>query len=166
MPYQQESNHFNSVQKPNPTAPLVDVNLVTYNHEKFVARAIESILKQKTDFSYRLIIGDDCSTDSTQSIIRNYAEQYPEQIQTLLSSQHYGIEHPDRIGIQVLRLNTAEYVALLDGDDYWTDPNKLQKQVDFLRHHQECSFCFHNAEMFFEDGSEPPKHLRPSYQKE
>src|SRR6266542_522725 len=127
------------------TPPLVDVNLITYNHENFVAKAIESVLEQQTNFAYRLIIGDDCSTDNTQSIIRSYAQQYPERIQTLLALEHRGIEHQDRVGMQVLRLSTAKYVALLDGDDYWTDRHKLQKQVDFLNTNTEFALCFHNV---------------------
>ena len=166
MPSQKELSDPISSTRSVSTVPLVDVNLVTYNHEKFVARAIESVLEQQTNFVYRLIIGDDCSTDDTRSIIRDYAQQYPERIQLLFVSEHRGIEHKDRVGIEVLRLSTAKYVALLDGDDYWTDPNKLQRQVDFMERFTGCSLCFHNAEMFYDDGSQPPKRLRPQDQKE
>lgn len=148
------------------TMPLVDVNVVTYNHEKFVARAIESVLEQKTNFEYRLIIGDDCSTDNTQSIIRDYAQQYPERIQVLLASEHRGIEHKDRVGIELLRLNTAKYVALLDGDDYWSDPYKLQKQVDFLDAHFDFAICYHNVVRFHDDGSLPISNMCPPGQKD
>jgi len=146
--------------------PLVDVNLITYNHEKFIARAIESVLEQQTTFPYRIIIGDDCSTDNTQSIIRKYADQYPERIQLFQLSEHRGIARRDRVGVEVLKLSTAKYIALLDGDDYWTSPEKLQKQVDFLESHPECSVCFHNARMQFEDNSEPPRNYCPDDQKE
>lgn len=148
------------------TMPMVDVNLVTYNHEKFVVRAIESVLEQKTDFDYRLIIGDDCSTDNTQSIIRDYAQQYPERIQVVLATEHRGIEHKDRMGIEVLRLSTAKYVTLLDGDDYWTDPRRLQKLMGFLESHPECSVAFHDARLFYEDGSEASRRLYPPDLKE
>ncbi|MFN2532379.1 MAG: glycosyltransferase [Pyrinomonadaceae bacterium] len=133
--------------------PLVDVNLITYNHENFIARAIESVLEQKTDFEYRLIIGDDCSTDKTQSIIRDYAEQYPALIHTLLAPEHRGIHDRDRVGVQALKLNTAKYVAPLDGDDYWCDPYKLQKQVAFLEGHSEFAICFHDVKLQY-DGLE------------
>src|SRR5258705_282442 len=86
MVFQKELADPASPKRVVPTRPLVDVNLVTYNHEKYVARAIESVLEQKTNFDYRLIIGDDCSTDNTQSIIRQYAQQYPERIQVMLAS--------------------------------------------------------------------------------
>lgn len=147
------------------TAPLVDINLITYNHERFIAKAIESVLEQKTDFVYRLTIGDDCSTDNTKAIIRDYAQQYPDRIQVLLASEHRGIERKDRVSIEVLRLNTSKYVALLDGDDYWTDPHKLQKQVDFLESHPECTMCFHNTMIFYEDGSQEPTTFCPPNQK-
>ena len=135
------------------TPPLVDINLITYNHEKFVARAIESVLEQQANFAYRLIIGDDCSTDNTQSIIRSYAQQYPERIQTLLALEHRGLGRQDRIGLQVLRLSTAKYIALLDGDDYWTDRQKLQKQVNALEQDPDSAICFHDVRVFYEDGS-------------
>lgn len=148
------------------TIPLVDVNLVTYHHEKYIARAIESVLEQKTNFDYRLLIGDDCSTDNTQSIIRDYAREYPERIQLFVPSEHRGIEHKDRVGIEVLRLNTAKYVALLDGDDYWSDPYKLQKQVDFLESHDKYALCFHNVEVFHEDQGKKPWKYCQEDQKE
>lgn len=163
---QKELADSDSLARPIASMPLVDINLVAYNHEKFIARAIESVLEQQTDFDYRLIIGDDCSTDNTQSIIRDYAQQYPERIRLLFASEHRGIHTKDRVGIEVFRLSTAKYVAFLDGDDYWSDPNKLQRQVDFLERHPECSVCFHNAEMFYDDGSKPPTNLRPADQKE
>ncbi len=147
------------------TTPLVDINLVTYNHEKFIAQAIESVLEQETDFEYRLIIGDDCSTDNTQQIIRKYAQQYPRRIQVLLNREHRGIEHKDRVGIEVFRLNKAKYVALLDGDDYWTAPDKLQKQVEFLEARPECAICFHNVEMFHENHIGEPRNMCPPEQK-
>lgn len=145
---------------------LLDVNLITYNHEKFVATAIESVLDQKTSFEYKLIIGDDCSTDGTQSIIRDYAQKYPQRIQVVFALEHRGIRHRNRIGIEVLRLNTAKYVALLDGDDYWTDPYKLQKQVDFLETHPDFSISFHNVEMSYEDKIRAPRTFCPPSQKE
>jgi glycosyltransferase involved in cell wall biosynthesis len=132
---------------------MVDVNLVTYNHERFVGLAIESVLAQETNFEYRLIIGDDCSTDNTQSIIKDYAEQYPKQIQLFLPPTHRGIEHKNRVGLEVLKLSTAKYVALLDGDDYWSDPHKLQMQVDFLESHPDYAICFHNARILRENGT-------------
>lgn len=146
--------------------PLVDVALVTYNHEKYIAQAIESVLMQRTDFAWRLIVGDDCSTDNTQAIVREYARRYPDRITTELYAEHRGILHPERVGIRVLDLCTAKYVALLDGDDRWTSPEKLQKQVDYLEAHPECSLCFHNVLVFDEDGGREPWNYCPPHQKE
>jgi len=146
--------------------PLVDIVMPTYRHEKFVAEAIESVLAQKTKFEYRLLIGDDCSPDGTQAVIKSYAEKYPNRIEPYLFTNHVGIQHRERVAVGLLRRTTAKYVTILEGDDYWTDPYKLQKQVDFLERHPECSLCFHNAEMFYEDGSQPPMNLHPADQKE
>src|SRR4030042_2430256 len=115
--------------------PLVDVAMGTYNHEKFSAQALESVLSQRTNFSYRIIISDDCSTDNTRAIIMSYAEKHPGKIITIFPQKHVGLLHPDRPFIKVLKQCTAKYIALLEGDDYWTEPYKLQKQVDFLKTH-------------------------------
>lgn len=152
--------------QPAATRPLVDVILITYNHEKFVKDAIESVLAQRTEFEYRVIIGDDCSTDNTQAIIRSYAEKYPERFHLLLDSEHRGLNHRDRVGIRTLGIATAKYVALLDGDDYWTDSNKLQKQVAFLESHPEFAICCHNARMSYDDGPREAANLIPADQKE
>jgi len=123
--------------------PLVDIALITYNHENFIAEAIDSVLMQQADFEFRLIIGDDCSTDKTQAIIKDYAQKYSERIETILYSKHMGICGKDRVGIEALSRCTAKYIAILDGDDYWTSAHKLQKQVDFLSANPDCTLCFH-----------------------
>ncbi len=138
------------------TPPLVDVTIATYNHEKYIAHAIESVLAQQTEFPFRILVGDDCSADNTQSIVRGFAESHPGKVETLLYSRHTGMDHPDRVGIRLLNSCTARYVALLDGDDYWTEPHKLQRQVDFLESHPDCALCFHNVTAVYEDGSRPP----------
>ena len=97
------------------TTPLVDIIMPTYNHERFIAQAIESVLAQQTNFEYRLNIADDCSTDNTQTIIKDYAQKHPDQIRTVLSPHNIGIVHKDRLSIKVLKLCTAKYVALLEG---------------------------------------------------
>lgn len=147
-------------------APLVDVNLITYNHEKFVAQAIDSVLAQRTNFAYRLIVGDDCSTDNTQAIVRRYVAQYPDRIAIFFDSEHRGLRSKDRAGLKVLGLSTAKYVAWLDGDDYWTDPHKLQKQVDVLEGNPDAAICFHNVSTFQQDGNREPENLCPPDQKQ
>jgi glycosyltransferase involved in cell wall biosynthesis len=143
------------------TTPLVDIIMPTYNHERFIAQSIESVLAQQTNFEYRLNIADDCSTDNTQMIIKDYAQKHPDQISVVLSPHNIGIVHKDRLSIRVLKLCTAKYVALLEGDDYWTDPHKLQRQVDFLEGHPDFAICCHNVTMFYEDGSGKTTNLLP-----
>jgi glycosyltransferase involved in cell wall biosynthesis len=136
------------------TTPLVDVFMPTYNHELCLAQAIESVLAQKTDFAYRINIADDCSTDSAQAVIKQYAEQYADRIRATISPHHLGVLHQDRVSTRVLQSCTGKYVAILEGDDYWTDPNKLQKQVDFLESHSDFAICFHDVKTVNEQGDE------------
>lgn len=118
---------------------LVHIQMVTYNHEPYIREAIESVLMQKTNFNFRLIIGEDCSTDQTSSIVREYAEKFPEKITAFINKKNLGIF----INAQQIRnVTVAKYVAILEGDDYWTDPNKLQTQVDFLEANPEYSICW------------------------
>lgn len=105
------------------------VCMITYNHEKYIAQAIESVIMQKTDLDYELVIGEDCSTDRTRDICKSYKEKYPKKIKLLLQERNLGII-PNFI--QTLRACDGEYIAMLEGDDYWTDPYKLQKQATFL----------------------------------
>jgi glycosyltransferase involved in cell wall biosynthesis len=146
--------------------PLVDIVLITYNHERYVGQAIESVLAQQTEFAYRLFIGDDCSTDNTQAIIERYAEKYPTRIRMMLETVHRGTSHSERVSIKIRDITAAKYVAFLDGDDYWTDPSKLQKQVTFLEAHPDFAICYHNARMFYEDGSRETMNFLPPDHRE
>lgn len=145
----------------------VSVLIITYNQEAFIAQAINSVLMQEVDFDYEIVIGEDASTDRTREIVLDFQRQYPDRIRVLL---HNAVDSDcDRalgIGgktnfINSLQACQGEYVALLDGDDYWTDVRKLQKQVDFLESHPDFAICCHNAMMFYEDGSKPPVNLLP-----
>lgn len=139
----------------------VSVLVMTYNHEKFISQALESVAMQKTNFEYEILISEDCSTDRTRQIVLEFQKAYPENVRLLLSEQNI---HSNEIVVRGIQAARGEYIALLDGDDYWTSPHKLQKQVDFLDSHPECSLCFHNARIFHEaDGREgrnwtPPGH--------
>jgi len=132
----------------------VSVAMITYNHEKFIAQAIDSVLMQQTDFEYELVIGEDCSTDRTRSMVVDYAGRYPDRIRPLLRERNLGM-NPNFV--QTFQSCRGEYVALLEGDDYWTDPLKLQKQIDFLDNHPECTICFHAVKIVWDDGSREPK---------
>ena len=121
---------------------LVSVCMITYNHEKFITQAIEGVLIQQTDFPIELIIGEDCSTDGTREICIAYQQKYPEIIKLQLPEKNKGMV---RNFIENMQAAKGKYIALCEGDDYWTDPFKLQKQVDFLEAHEDVSMCFHNA---------------------
>jgi glycosyltransferase involved in cell wall biosynthesis len=124
--------------------------MITYNHEKYIAQAIESVMMQETNFDYELIIGEDCSTDSTRSICLAYQKKYPDKIKLRLPEKNIGMM-PNFI--ENLKACTGKYVALLEGDDYWIHTHKLQKQVDFLDANPEFAICFHNAIIHSEDNS-------------
>ena len=139
-----------------PADVKVSVAMITYNHERFIAQAIESVLMQQTDFAVELVIGEDCSTDGTREIVRAYGERYPERVHPLLHEHNLGLKGHNNF-VATLKACRGQYIALLEGDDYWTDPHKLQKQVDFLDGHPEYVGCFHNAMEVFDDG------IRESY---
>jgi glycosyltransferase involved in cell wall biosynthesis len=116
--------------------------MITFNHEAYIREAIESVLMQKGHFQIKLIIGEDCSTDKTRQICQEYASKHSE-INLLPSETNLGMM-PNFI--RTLQACTGYYTALCEGDDYWTDPLKLQKQIDFLDANPDYSACFTNAE--------------------
>lgn len=118
----------------------VSVCLITYNHEDFIAAALDGVLMQETDFEVEILVGEDCSPDRTRDIVISYQQRYPERIRPLLREQNMG---SSRNFVDTLQACKGEYVALLDGDDYWTDPMKLQKQVAYLDAHPDFSLCGH-----------------------
>ncbi len=138
--------------------PLVTVSLITYNHERFIEQAINSILDQVTDFPFELVIGEDDSSDNTRQIVRRYAAEHPERIRLHLHSRSSNISYG---GKPTSRHNFAnnlcsargKYIALLDGDDYWTTPHKLQLQVDYLEKTPGCATCFGRSEVVDENGA-------------
>ena len=132
---------------------LVDVNIASYNHERFIGKAIKNVLNQITDFRFRVLIGDDASTDRSPQIIKAFECRHPNKIEAFYHNINRGINtNLETNGLFLLRQSTAKYIALLDGDDYWTDPLKLQKQVDFLEANPEYSLCFHDVEKLYDDG--------------
>lgn len=125
---------------------------ITYNHEKYIAEALDSFLMQKTDFQFEVIIADDCSTDNTAKIIQEYANKYPDIIKPILREKNIGCINNY---IDTLSQAKGEYLIMCEGDDYFTDHLKLQKQVDFLDANQDYYLCFHKVRIFFDDGSRP-----------
>jgi glycosyltransferase involved in cell wall biosynthesis len=123
---------------------VVSIVCNTYNHEPFIADAIESFLMQKTSFKYEVLINDDASTDKTAEIIKKYEKKYPKIIKPV-----YQAENQLSKGIKIGRINedrsVGKYIALCEGDDFWTDPNKLQKQTEFMENNTQYSLCVHAA---------------------
>lgn len=133
--------------------PLVSISCITYNHSKFIRECLEGMLMQKTSFEFEILIHDDASTDGTQDIIREYQGKYPNIIKSILQREN---QYSKGIFGMNATFNypraKGKYIALCEGDDYWIDPYKLQKQVDFLDQNPEYSMCFHNAIEHWEDG--------------
>ncbi|MDI2586532.1 glycosyltransferase family 2 protein [Psychrobacillus sp. NEAU-3TGS] len=122
----------------------MSINCTTYNHENYIADAIESFLSQKTNFNYEILIGEDCSTDNTKQIVEKYAKMYSEKIKLITSSHNVGAR---KNSLRLIENSKGKYIAECEGDDYWTDPYKLQRQVDYMENHPDCSLCFHSAEI-------------------
>jgi len=133
-------------------APLVTVCCTTYNHESYVREAIESFLVQETEFPFEIIIHDDASTDGTAAIIQEYAEKYPRLIRTIIQTENQyskaGLINP-RL---VFPMAAGKYLALCEGDDYWTDRRKLHKQVSFLETNPGYVITYSDCQPFDENG--------------
>ena len=129
--------------------PLVSVCMTTYNHEKFISQAIESVLCQRTTFGVEVVIGEDCSTDNTLAICRQYEAQYPDIVRIIASDHNIGMHANYRRTIEACR---GKYIAMCDGDDWFTDENKLQIQVEQLEN-SGAAMCYTRSERRGEDGS-------------
>jgi glycosyltransferase involved in cell wall biosynthesis len=136
----------------------VSALLLTYNQERFIGAAIEGALMQKTDFPCEVVVADDCSTDGTRDVIRRYYQRYPDRIRVLLNRHNIGARRTFSRAYWACR---GPYVAFADGDDYWTSPDKLQRQADLLDRHPEYALCFHSVLMIWEDGGREPMLYRP-----
>lgn len=123
---------------------MVSINCITYNHEEYIVDAIESFLMQVTNFNFEILIGEDCSTDNTREIVQDYARRYPEKIRIITSEKNVGGR---KNSVRLQENSRGKYIAICEGDDYWTDPNKLQKQVDYMELNPNCTLCFHAAEI-------------------
>ncbi|OQP47350.1 hypothetical protein A4H97_07555 [Niastella yeongjuensis] len=139
--YKYTRQQFEQVTKQ--TTPLVSICIPTYNHGKYIRRCLEGVMMQQTGFAFEVIIGEDCSTDDTRSIIQEFEKKHPGIIKPIYHQQNVG---PQRNAYEFCwpRL-TGKYIAVCEGDDYWTDPHKLQKQVDFLEANGEFVLCFHEV---------------------
>ncbi|MDD4992430.1 MAG: glycosyltransferase [Paludibacter sp.] len=130
--------------------PMVSVFMMVYNHEKFIEQAIEGVLMQKTNFDFVIVLGEDCSADNSREIILRYTSVHPEKFKLLLNDSNLGAMANQ---LAILNACKGKYIAFCEGDDYWTDPYKLQKQVDFLEANEEYSICFHRYKILDEESN-------------
>lgn len=133
------------------STPGVSIHMLAYNHEPYIGEAIESIMMQRTSFPFELVIGEDRSKDRTRAIIQEYCDRYPGRIRLLPDAgKNLGM-----MGNMVRTFAACDgtYVAMCEGDDYWIDPYKLQKQYDFMEANPDCSLCFHAIEHRYPDAS-------------
>jgi glycosyltransferase involved in cell wall biosynthesis len=130
------------VERVKTKAPLVSVWMLTYNHDKSVEKALDSILAQNTNFPYEIVIGDDYSTDNTIEILKKYQATYPNIVKPIFRNKNIGIH---RNFVETWNKCCGEYVAFLEGDDYWTDEQKLDNQVRFLIDNPDYVMCYHNT---------------------
>lgn len=122
----------------------ISVAVITYQHEAYIRECLDSIIGQKGDFSLEVIIGEDCGQDSTYDICKEYEAKHPDIIRVLESKQNLGVM-PNFV--RVMKEAKGDFVAICEGDDFWIDEFKLQKQLDFMNSNPECTLCFHNAEI-------------------
>lgn len=132
--------------------PLVSICCITYNHENYISDAIESFFMQKTDFPFEIIIHDDASTDATADIIRKYERKYPDIIKPIYQTENQ-YSKGGKVTFFTFKAARGKYIALCEGDDYWIDPLKLQKQITEMEKHPECYISFHPAIQRWVDGN-------------
>lgn len=126
--------------------PLVSISCITYNHASYIKECIDGFLMQKTNFNFEILIHDDHSTDGTEEIIKEYAKQYPDIIKPLFEKENqYSLGKPTGSVVWNLPRAKGKYIAMCEGDDYWIDPYKLQKQVDIMENNPNCSLVISNG---------------------
>ena len=141
--------------------PVVSVIFITYNHEKYVEKSLRSVLEQETDFPFEVVVGEDCSKDRTREIVQRVAAEYPQhEVRFLFRKENLG--RPTLNVYETTMECRGEFLAYLEGDDYWTDRKKLQKQVDFLRAHREYIGVTHKSALIDEndEANRDPEALR------
>lgn len=168
--FKAQYEHKPVIEHPNQVTnkPMVSVCVQTYKHASFIKECLDGILMQKTDFSFEILLGEDGSTDGTREICMEYAEKYPDKIRLFLHHRENNIKingNPTGRFNFLYNLYTAKgkYIALCEGDDYWTDPLKLQKQVDFLERNEKIGIVHTKYEIFHEVKNEFVVHERKIY---
>ena len=143
--------------------PLVSVCTITYNHERFIAKAIEGVVSQKCNFRFEMVIGEDGSKDRTREIVAEYAAKYPDIIVPLFAEKNLGAKANATNSLMNCR---GKYIAFLEGDDYWTDPTKLQRQFDFMEANPDYTLCFTRVDVIDNEGNEAPSPYPPITQED
>ena len=154
------------VKQSNGGRPKVTVMLITYNHAKYLAQAIESILAQKTEFSFAIHVIDDCSTDGAQDIVRDYAARYPGVVKAFINKKNIGNKVTQKNFYRGFCTLDGDYIAFLEGDDYWASTDRLQTHVAFLEANPDFVACANNTLKVYEDGSQEPHLFLPPQAKE
>ena len=141
----------------------VSVEVLTYNHSNYIRQCLDSVIMQKTKFEFEILVYDDASTDGNQDIIQEYLDRYPDLVKDFRQRDNQFSKGKLKEAILNMMQKHAKgkYVALCEGDDYWTDPNKLQKQYDFMEGHSDYSVCMHRARVIGDDGKAVGKFLGP-----
>ncbi len=128
--------------------PKVSVSLITYNHEKYIAACLDSIVKQVVDFGVEIVVSDDCSTDKTPEIVADYALKYPGLIKPVFMEKNIGMV---KNALATINACAGQYIAIMEGDDFWSDEHKLQAQADYLDQNADCVICYTNGYIFYEN---------------
>lgn len=124
--------------------PLVSIKVVTYNHYNYIGKCLDSLLAQKTKFPYEIVVGEDQSTDGTRELVFEYQKKFPDKIKIVTSDKNVGVREN---GIRTKKACKGKYTAICDGDDYWNDENKLQKQVDFLESNPDFALVYSDIDL-------------------
>ncbi|HKT83742.1 MAG TPA: glycosyltransferase, partial [Solirubrobacterales bacterium] len=145
------------------STPKVSAFVLTHDHAAWIGEALESAVSQVAPFPFEVLVADDFSTDGTREIVREYERRYPELVRTFLPDRNLGVAG---IWLEAARQCRGEYIALLDGDDYWTDSEKLARQAPLLDRNPSWASCFHRATLFHDDGSRPPRPTTPGLDRD
>lgn len=144
---------------------MVTVYCTTYNHEKYIRDALDGFVMQETNFQFEVLVHDDASTDGTAKIIKEYEEKYPSIIRGIYQKENLFSKKVDRTYKFMLPATNGKYIALCEGDDYWTDKKKLQAQVDYMESHPECSLVAHEAIISIESTGEEKRYTNYDFHK-
>lgn len=157
---------MNDIQNKELQPLMVSIKCLAYNHEKYIRKTLEGFVMQKTNFRFEAIVHDDASTDGTAAIIREYAEKYPDIIKPIYETENQYSKKDGSLTKIMHNACKGKYIAYCEGDDYWTDPYKLQKQVDFLEVHSDYVMCSHRYYSFIQEKNELDTTVLPKLSNE